>query len=379
MGSSRRAIVVGAGAIGLATAVELAGAGWSVTVVDGRGPGGGMSGTTFAWLNANGKPPAAYFELNRAGLAAYRELAEREAPPWLRLTGHLEWAAGADARAALERRASSLLDAGYGVRRLSARDASRLEPDVRFPARAEVVYYPEEGHLLPAGFIGDLVRRARERGVRFVEGRVVALDRRRGELRVELADGGTFSAPVVVACVGRWTETFLEPLGAHVPMIPPAAGSRALGLLARTTPTAVRLERVVSSPGLNARPDGRGRLVLQAVDLDARARPDEDPPVDGALGREVARRAGRLFAVRGPVELERLAVAYRAIPADGLTVAGWVPGVEGVYVVATHSGMTLALVLGRLVATEIATGADEPRLAPFRPTRFSAAVRPPDH
>jgi glycine/D-amino acid oxidase-like deaminating enzyme len=64
-------------------------------------------------------------------------------------------------------------------------------------------------------------------------------------------------------------------------------------------------------------------------------------------------------------------VGVRSIPADGLPVVGRVPGTGGLYAVATHSGFTLAILLGRLVADEIVTGRIAPELAPFRPERFA--------
>ena len=46
-------------------------------------------------------------------------------------------------------------------------------------------------------------------------------------------------------------------------------------------------------------------------------------------------------------------VGTRAIPADGLSVVGAMPGLDGYYVVVTHSGVTLSPFLARAVATEI--------------------------
>jgi glycine/D-amino acid oxidase-like deaminating enzyme len=51
-------------------------------------------------------------------------------------------------------------------------------------------------------------------------------------------------------------------------------------------------------------------------------------------------------------------------------VVGWAPGADRLYVVVTHSGMTLSLLLGELAANEITTGAEQPILGPFRPDRF---------
>jgi glycine/D-amino acid oxidase-like deaminating enzyme len=59
------------------------------------------------------------------------------------------------------------------------------------------------------------------------------------------------------------------------------------------------------------------------------------------------------------------------MPADRLPIVGPVPGLDGLYLAVTHSGVTLAPVLGRLIADEIATGDQAWLLAPFRPARFA--------
>ena len=73
---SKNIVVIGAGVYGAAVTAELARRGASVTVVDAGVPGGGTSGATFSWTNANGaKEPKAYHDLNVAGMEAHQSLA----------------------------------------------------------------------------------------------------------------------------------------------------------------------------------------------------------------------------------------------------------------------------------------------------------------
>jgi glycine/D-amino acid oxidase-like deaminating enzyme len=58
------------------------------------------------------------------------------------------------------------------------------------------------------------------------------------------------------------------------------------------------------------------------------------------------------------------------MPRDGRTIAGPLPGVPDCYVIATHSGITLAPLLGELIADEIVAGEVSTMLEPFRPDRF---------
>jgi len=55
---------------------------------------------------------------------------------------------------------------------------------------------------------------------------------------------------------------------------------------------------------------------------------------------------------------------------DGLSAVGAMPGIDGYYVVVTHSGVTLSPFLGRAVAAEIVNGTRAEQLEPFRPGRL---------
>lgn len=189
---------------------------------------------------------------------------------------------------------------------------------------------------------------------------------------IDLDDGSRLEAERVVLCVGRWTEEVAGLAGVSVPMIPPVQGTPSPGYLGYTSPTSLQLSRTVTGPGLSVRADApEGRYVLQPHGLDLQADPQSVPPADGEVGQEILRRARRVLAGLDTVGLAELRVGQRAIPADRVTVAGWAPGVDGLYVVATHSGYTLALHLGELVAREVASGTDEAQLVDFRPGRFA--------
>ena len=70
-----RVVVVGAGLIGASIAYRLAQAGWDVAIVDGGNAGEGASKNSFSWVNAHGKSPLAYQELNRSGMGEHHMLA----------------------------------------------------------------------------------------------------------------------------------------------------------------------------------------------------------------------------------------------------------------------------------------------------------------
>ena len=84
----------------------------------------------------------------------------------------------------------------------------------------------------------------------------------------------------------------------------------------------------------------------------------------------------RLPEVLGGTEgtvVERVRVGRRAMPADGRTVAGLADRDGRFYVLATHSGITLAPLLAELATQEL-YGADAAMLRDFRPDRFTAGT-----
>jgi D-hydroxyproline dehydrogenase subunit beta len=362
LGAVVRIVVIGAGLLGAAAAARLAAGGHRVTLVDAATPGAGTSGASFAWINANEKVPRDYFDLNVAGMAAHPD------GPWLHRTGRLQWAEADDERRALAEKDERLRAWGYRVDSLSAAAARRLEPDVTIPDGSEVSSYPDEGFVWPVVYLAHLLDAAVAAGASLLLHARVARFLTVGDRVVgaELATGDRVSADVFVCCCGRWTQEVAGLAGVHVPLVPAHDGSPVFGLLAVTARVPATIRRVVASPHLNVRPEGAGRLLLHALDLDGGAQ------VDQARSSELVRRAGRLIPRAEGVRLETAQVVPRALPADGRTVAGWAPGLAGLYVLVTHSGITLAPLLATLAESEIAGGRDEPALRPFRPERFAA-------
>jgi glycine/D-amino acid oxidase-like deaminating enzyme len=78
-------------------------------------------------------------------------------------------------------------------------------------------------------------------------------------------------------------------------------------------------------------------------------------------------------------------VCVRPMPADGRSIVGWLPGVEGMYVAVTHNGGTLGAHLAGLITAEVlggpggtVPGGTAPAgLAPFRPGRFTTGSPQP--
>lgn len=375
-----RVAVIGAGIIGASVARELAVSGVAVTIFERHHPGSGTSGTTFGWVNSHEKRPDSYHRLNVEGCRQHQRLAEDTAgsPPWFFPTGNLEWADDAAGQQALEARVRRLQDLDYPCRWLDADGATELEPDLRLPPGVtSAAFFPEEGYVAPALLLARLLGEAKDRGaVLRCPIQVLALEPAPGGVDVCLADGERQRFDRAVSCVGRWTSQLGATFGAGVPLADPdQPGGPAVGLLGYTAPTVGRLSRILTTPRINVRPDGGGRLVLQALDLDGRADPASPPGPSSHLGAVLVDRMAEVLALADQARLDAVRVGQRALPADGRTVAGFADH-GSCYVVATHSGITLGPLLGRLAAAEILDEQPAPLLADFRPGRFSGSGGP---
>jgi glycine/D-amino acid oxidase-like deaminating enzyme len=374
--------VVGAGVLGVGLTARLAAGGTEVTLLEQAQPGQAATRSSFAWLNSNDKAPGSYHDLNHAGMRAWAELAATlGGPPWYRATGNIEWAVTEPERAQLAHRVSRLAGWGYSAALIDAAQAAELEPSLRLPPSVpDAAWFADEGYLLTGQLVSHLAGLAARRGATIVTGepgRVTGFEGAGGAIRgVRTAAGQVIPADAVVCCAGRWVPELAALAGAAcpLPLVPWAApGATAPGLVVQAGPvTPPGPQRVVHAPDVYLRPHSGGLVHLEAPD----AAVDLHTP-DTELRRwaeELLHRARR--AVRGleDVRVTGYRVCVRPMPADGRSIVGWLPGAGGLYVAVTHSGVTLAAHLARLITGELADGGPAAELAPFRPDRFAATA-----
>ena len=84
--------------------------------------------------------------------------------------------------------------------------------------------------------------------------------------------------------------------------------------------------------------------------------------------------ARRLLPGLDDVAIESAYIGWRPLPVDGHPVLGSSPGRPDVYLAIMHSGVSLAPIVGQVVAHELIEGNPIGRLEPFRPTREFANV-----
>ena len=367
--------VIGAGVVGTSLARSLAARGVAVTVFEREHLGAGTSSATFSWINSNGKSPDSYYQLNLAGMREHEALQQATASEarWYIRAGTYEWAVDPAKIERLMARAQRLTDLGYPVEKITARQLVERIPELHVhPRSSEIVSFPSEAYAWPSVLIARQWSEAREHGaVLRAPVDVVAVEEHDSGVRLRLSTGESWDGDYVISAVGRWSETLMSMLGLRFAMIDPDLPNKfACGFLGSTDPQYVQLSANLIAPELNVRPDGAGRLLLQTPDLDHRADPAYETDTGSLIGQEMVRRLRRLFSNTEHARIEKIRIGQRARPADGLPAVGFVTPRSRLYLVATHSGITLAPLLGRLVADELVDGNRSTLLEDYGPERL---------
>ena len=351
-------VVVGAGIVGASLAYHLQRGQAQVTLLDKEpNPVDGATANSFGWITVNPDSPQAYITLRQQAIADWHRLDE-ELKGQLKLnwSGALTWR---DDPTETERMANRLMEAGYAVRVIDQPHIQRLEPNLKkVPSRA--MWAQDEGAIDPQLTLPGLITAARRVGVSCqLENEVVSLQVSGSRLTGVLTAQGVIHADLVILATGVAATTLCQPLAVHLPL----TNSPAILVAFRTARPFVN--RIVSSPMLELRVASPTLTLCAEEYLDDSI--ENNPQV-------IARRS--LDTIKAQwhhtesLALTTVRVGSRPMPADGLPLIGRISSIDGLYVSVMHAGVTLAAVVGRLVACELLSDQEEALLAAYRPTRF---------
>lgn len=366
---SKHVVVIGGGVLGASTAAHLARGGAPVTLVTSGSLADGASGRSIAWLNSSGARSADYHYLRMLAIDRYRTWSARhpESRAYLRFDGAMKWAGPGESfreTFAFERAG------GYDAVWVDRADVAGFAPDVNVDAVAEegAIFNPGEGWVSLPDLIAALAGEAVEHGARVIEhvgdARVDVQDG--AATGVILGDGTRLPAERVVLATGAAVPLQLAALGVNVPDATPAA------FVLFTDPVDVEVKTVLNTPRVAVRPTPDGRLVLDADWAEQSVVVGDDGsitvPEESVQG--LLDEASTVLAGNPRLTAERVGAGLKPIPGDGEPVAGAVPSIDGLYTLFTHSGATLGLILGELLAEEILTGTASQVLTSFGVDRF---------
>jgi sarcosine oxidase subunit beta len=367
-------VVVGGGVVGCSIAYHLARRGVrDVLVLEREAVGSGTTSKAAGGIRAQF---ATETEI-RFSLESLRVLAsfaeEFGVDPGFKQIGYLFLIADEADRRGFEERITLQRRLGVDVRLVTPAEARAIVPALRVDDLVAAVWGPRDGVAGPAEVTAGFARRARELGVRIVEGvETTGIRVEAGRARAVETGSGTVSTPVVVnaagpaaARVGRLAGVALPvyPRRRHIfytepfPEIPgpvPITTDRASGFYFRK-----EMEQLLLSPG-------------DVQDIGE----DQAAPVEWTMVEEaVAKAVHRIPAV----ERARIAGGWaglRPLTPDDHAILGWAPGVEGFFLAVGWGGHGFqhAPATGRYVAEWIVDGRPTLDLSLFDPARFGGRV-----
>ena len=252
-------------------------------------------------------------------------------------------------------------DAGFEAELLSGRALAECEPRLRH--RGEAVHFPGDGSIHPLKLAAGIADWLRRYGVRICLNEEVRLVNAAGPSIA--ASGGRISAGAVVVAAGAWTPLLTRLLG-WSPPIRPIRGT----LLATEAQGAGTLRAVVVGRRYYYWQLACGPVAAGGSEEDVGFLEGVSDEVEVDIRREYA----ELFPALRNVTFTSRWSGFRPFCEDMHPVIGAVPGSRGVYVSAGHfrKGILLAPLSGELLAGEMLEGRRRAPVA-FRPGRFPVA------
>ncbi|MEU6540706.1 FAD-binding oxidoreductase [Streptomyces sp. NPDC047000] len=372
-------VVIGAGALGAATAYFATAAGLSVEVIE---RGAIVSGTTSACegnLLVSDKEAGPELDLAllsnrlwREDLAEHGELWEFEAKGGLVVASDEAGAAGL-AELAVRQRA-----AGIDVELVPVDEVHDYEPHLTRDLGG-AAFYPQDCQVQPMLMAAHLLRMARERGARVRTGTTVTGFLRDGDRVTGVrTDRGDVHAGHVVNAGGTWAGEIAALAGVEVPVLPRRGFILVTEPVPRTVFHKVYAGEYVASTqssdeGLQTSTVIEGTRSGTILIGSSRERVGFDRTVSLPALREMARKALTLYPTLGSLSLMRTYLGFRPYCPDHLPVIGCDPRAPGLAHAAGHEGAGIGLSVGSAKLLVQALTGDRPAIdmAPFAPERFA--------
>lgn len=369
------AVVIGAGSVGLPTALFLQQAGVSTLVIDQfASPGQGSNKCAIGGIRATHSAPGKI----RLCLDSIRIFST-----WQQCYGdNIEWCQGGYVFVAYrqqeERALKDLLQVqqrhGLNIRWLDRDEIIALLPHIERRDLLGGTYSPEDGSASPLMSSAAFYRRAVELGVQFRFGeRVTSIVRRRGTVVGVRTDKGGYATHTAINAAGSWARPIAQSAGLDTPVVPDSHEAGITEPVARFfEPMIVDIRPTAGARNYYFYQHKPGGIVFCIT---------PDPPIVGTDRREtsiylpmIATRLVGLMPKMANIKVRRTWRGLYPMTPDGSPILGWSKRVEG-YVHAEGmcgQGYMLGPGVGALISRMIrgaATAEDNAILDELRPDR----------
>lgn len=366
----QRVAVIGGGIFGVSSALHLARLGASVTLITQSTLASEASGRSLAWLNSARFRSTEYHRLRMIGIDRYRTLASRnEGAAWLRFEGGLTWDADNGSNRIAETVAYEK-SIGYDCLHIGADAIANVTPGINAAAITPqgAIFNSGEGWVdLPSliailiqefsALGGTVITHAGKASVNINGGRATG---------VSTADGSSIEADSVLVATGAAVPAMVKEVGHLISDATPIA------LLVKSKPFKCAVRAVLNTPHVALRPTLDGAIVCDSAwsEEELNRSADGTYTVKDETVRRLLSEASHVLEGNPALDMESYHCGPKPVPGDGEPVIGPLEGIPGYFVAFSHSGATLGLITGELIAREIMTGDVSPLLNSFRPARF---------
>ncbi|WP_157743487.1 NAD(P)/FAD-dependent oxidoreductase [Ochrobactrum quorumnocens] len=335
-------IVVGGGIMGASIAWHCARQQMQVTVLEKEPePAGGVTKWSYGWVGTASTLPSddpINFATKLDAIAEFDRLESELGSLPIATRGALIWC---DQEENTSKLIAEQQNAGASIQYLSRSRVKELEPLLITPPPL-AAWAPHDFAVEPIDLTHQLLKAAREAGAKVVCGSCVDDIETRGSRVIGIRTAlGILAADFVIIANGASSTSLVAKLGIVLPVhVAPA-------VLMRFSAEAT-INHLLLGDDVELRPGRFGGLVSA-----------EDYPSAGEsgfaeLGVQTAETIAKIFGSSLKPSLRSIAAGYRPMTDGGVPLRGFVPSIEGLYVVVAHPGVILAPYLGRLSAAEIA-------------------------
>ena len=353
-------LVVGSGIIGASIALSCISLGADVVVLEKNRLGGAASSNSFGWINASFAESPAYFDLRNAAVNAFRNLkTELNLDDSVSWQGTLWWE---DRGHELKKQFYNLLNRGYVAKLLNKDEIKNLEPNLKDVPEA-AIFTPLEGSAEADQVALTMLAKLTDEGGKVISSCTVeGLQFKKDRVSSVQTSIGKMSCDMVVLATGAAAQNGLVGCEWKLPM------QNKKGLIVQTSPVPELINHILMTNDVHFRQNLDGTLTAGEIfsgDFDKNTF-----AVD--LASDVLSRISKKLDFRKNLIPTNIKIGTRPIPIDGFPVVGEIKGHKGVFVAVMHSGVTLAPLIGQLLASEMLETSKSPLLELFRPSRFVA-------
>jgi glycine/D-amino acid oxidase-like deaminating enzyme len=352
-------VVIGSGIVGASIAMSCLNLGADVVVLERDNLGGSASSKSFGWINASFAKSTDYFKLRNAAVDTFRNLTkEINLNNCVQWQGTLWWE---DSGQELERQFNKLMDRGYSAKILDKNEIKSLEPNLKDIPK-EAIFTSLEGAADADRVALEMLKQLAKKGGKVLSGcTVLGLKVKKSRVSAVQTNIGDMQCDMVAIATGAATQKGLEGLEWRLPM------QNKNGLIVQTAPLPQLINHVLMTNDVHFKQNADGSLT--AGEIFSGDLKEVMVPLD--VASDIVSRISKKLNFTGNLIPENIRIGVRPIPIDGFPVVGDIQGYKGLFIAVMHSGVTLAPLIGQLLASEMLQSTESPLLKSFKPSRFA--------